>query len=161
VRKLSHQEVEIQVTPMLDMAFQLLTFFILTYRQMPVEGQFAMSLLPASPVMDMNTPVVDAPPPAGQVELPAPLRTLNTTLRASDEGGLGSIQIGDNPAMTDLEALRAQVKTIFGSNDLPFEQVLIEVDPRLRYSDLMRVIDVFATENVTKISFATLEDRGM
>jgi biopolymer transport protein ExbD len=161
VRKLSHQEVEIQVTPMLDMAFQLLTFFILTYRQMPVEGQFAMSLLPAAPAIDMNAPVSDAPPPAGPVELPAAVRTLTTSLRAGDAGGLGSIQIGENDPMTDLDELRSQVKTIFGSEDLPFDQVLIQVDPRLRYSDLMRVIDVFATENVTMLSFGTLEDRGL
>ena len=44
-----HADVEVPVTPMLDMAFQLLTFFILTYHPMPAEGQFVMNLLPASP----------------------------------------------------------------------------------------------------------------
>ena len=39
-------EIEIPITPMLDMAFQLLTFFILTYRPAPSEGQFSMNLLP-------------------------------------------------------------------------------------------------------------------
>ncbi len=42
-------EVEVQITPMLDMAFQLLTFFILTYHAAPTEGQFSMNLLPAAP----------------------------------------------------------------------------------------------------------------
>ncbi len=41
---------------MLDMAFQLLTFFILTYHPMPTEGQFLMNLMPASPATDFKRP---------------------------------------------------------------------------------------------------------
>jgi len=40
VRRSKQVEVEVQITPMLDMAFQLLTFFILTYRPAPTEGRF-------------------------------------------------------------------------------------------------------------------------
>ena len=49
--------VEVPITPMLDMAFQLLTFFILTYHPMPVEGQFVMNLLPAQPATQMEAEV--------------------------------------------------------------------------------------------------------
>ncbi len=42
------EEPTVQIAPMLDMAFQLLTFFILTYHPMPTEGQFVMNLLPAA-----------------------------------------------------------------------------------------------------------------
>jgi biopolymer transport protein ExbD len=160
VNKPKRTEVEIQVTPMLDMAFQLLTFFILTYHPMPVEGQFAMNLLPAAPAMDMNAAPAAETPPAGPVDLPAPVRTLTTTLKAEDGGALALIQIGENEPMTTLDALRTQVKAIFGSNEQPFEQVLIEVDPRLTYDELMKVIDVFASENVTKISFSELGATG-
>ena len=153
------REVELPITPMLDMAFQLLTFFILTYQPAPTEGQFAMNLLPAAPALDMNAP----PPteaPTGPTDLPAAVRTLTTTLRAAPSGALASIRIAENEPMADIEALRQQAKAIFGNKELPFEQVLIEVDPRLKYSELMRVIDVFASLNVTKISFAELPDRG-
>src|SRR5438552_14874064 len=37
-------EVELPITPMLDMAFQLLMFFILTYRPSMLEGHLALSL---------------------------------------------------------------------------------------------------------------------
>ena len=37
-----------------------------------------------------------------------------------------------------------------------FDQALIKVDPDLRYSELMQVIDVFSALKVTKISFAEL-----
>jgi biopolymer transport protein ExbD len=40
-------EVELPITPMLDMTFQLLTFFIFTYHPSAVEGQMEFSL-PAS-----------------------------------------------------------------------------------------------------------------
>ena len=39
---------------------------------------------------------------------------------------------------------------------LPFDQALIKVDPNLKYSELMQVIDVFSSLKVTKISFAEL-----
>lgn len=37
-------EVILPITPMLDMAFQLLTFFIFTYNPSGLEGQFDLSL---------------------------------------------------------------------------------------------------------------------
>ena len=41
------------IAPMLDMAFQLLTFFVLTYHPAPQEGQFVMNLLPPQPATAM------------------------------------------------------------------------------------------------------------
>jgi biopolymer transport protein ExbD len=144
---------------MLDMAFQLLTFFILTYHPAPTEGQFAMNLLPAAPALDLNAPA-PTEAPSGSADLPAAVRTLTTTLRSAPSGELATIQIAENEPMADIGTLRAQAAAIFGNKELPFEQVLIQVDPRLKYSELMRVIDVFAGLNVTKISFAELADRG-
>src|SRR5262249_32143547 len=37
-------DVELPITPMLDMSFQLMAFFILTFRPLPQEGQLAMYL---------------------------------------------------------------------------------------------------------------------
>lgn len=48
------------VTPMLDMSFQLLNFFILTFRPMPTEGQLSINL----PKVDATEqPVVEPTPP--------------------------------------------------------------------------------------------------
>ena len=37
-------EPDLPITPMLDMSFQLLAFFILTFKPAPTEGQIAMTL---------------------------------------------------------------------------------------------------------------------
>ncbi len=77
-------EIEIPITPMLDMAFQLLTFFILTYRPAPSEGQFSMNLLPAQKAIDISK---DQAKEESNPALEASLRTLKTVLRAG-EGGM-------------------------------------------------------------------------
>ena len=43
-RKADHVEPDLPVTPMLDMAFQLLAFFIVTFKPAPTEGQLALAL---------------------------------------------------------------------------------------------------------------------
>jgi biopolymer transport protein ExbD len=145
-------EVEIQITPMLDMAFQLLTFFIMTFKATPTEGQFAMNLLPAQPATRMDAPVSAE---AASSDVPAGLRTLPTTLRAGSGGALGVVTLGE-VEVKGMDQLKKELKDILSDPTLPFDQALIKVDPRLRYSELMQVIDVFSSLNVTKISFAEL-----
>lgn len=148
------EDVEIPVTPMLDMAFQLLTFFILTYHPMPSEGQFAMTMLPAAPATDFRAQAT-AEPAKPDDSLPAALRTLPTVLRAGEAGKLGRVTIGETN-VDGMAALRKELETILKDPTLPFDQALIKVDPSLRYSELMQVIDVFSSLKVTKISFAEL-----
>ena len=45
-RRKKQEGVELNLAAMLDMAFQLLTFFILTFRPAPVEGQVDLLLPP-------------------------------------------------------------------------------------------------------------------
>ena len=45
-KRRSQSEVELNLAAMLDMAFQLLTFFILTFRPAPIEGQISLRLPP-------------------------------------------------------------------------------------------------------------------
>jgi len=157
VKKSKHQEVDIPVTPMLDMAFQLLTFFILTYHPAPTEGQFGMNLLPASPAIKMEA---TAPPDTTantNPDVPPALRTMTTQLFANPDGSLGKVQIEENE-LQGMDELRAKLKEFLGGPEGPlFEQALIQADPQLKYEELMRVIDVFSGLKITKISFAELE----
>jgi len=151
--KRKREEVEIPITPMLDMAFQLLTFFVLTFKPAPTELQFVMNLLPAQPETRMDA--VAPPESAESDELPAGLRTLPTILRAGGGGFLGRVTLGERD-IQGMDALREELGVILKDPTLPFDQALIKVDPDLKYSELMQVIDVFSRLKVTKISFAEL-----
>jgi biopolymer transport protein ExbD len=149
--------VDVPITPMLDMAFQLLTFFILTYKPMPVEGQFIMNLLPAQPATRME----ESPAESTQSsELPAGLRTLPTILRAGPGGRLGRITLGERD-VASLPALKSELDVTLKDPTLPFDQALIKVDPGLRYAELITVIDIFSSafadaKKDPKLSFAEL-----
>src|SRR4051812_5902897 len=111
---------------MLDMAFQLLTFFILTYRPAPSEGQFGMNLLPASPAIKMDA----AAPPSDKPNdsMPASLRTMTTQLRANPNGSLGKVTI-EETEVDGMDALKAKLKEFLDpGKDLGFEQALIQAD---------------------------------
>lgn len=153
-------EVEIQVAPMLDMAFQLLTFFILTYRPSPLEGQFSMNLLPAAPAIDMSAEAPSEAEPT-TADVPTALRTLTTSLYARPDGTIDRIVLGE-VELADLEELRGRLKEITKDKTLPFDQALIQAAPDLSYTELIKVIDVFAGPeiNITKISFGELSEGG-
>src|SRR5947209_14965618 len=50
---------DLPITPMLDMSFQLLSFFILTFHPMPTEGQLSVNL----PKIDAADKPQDTPTP--------------------------------------------------------------------------------------------------
>jgi biopolymer transport protein ExbD len=147
-------EIEVPVTPMLDMAFQLLTFFILTYRPAPTEGQFSMNLLPAQKATDISKePPKDAPPSPDAL-----LRTLKTILRAGPDGLIGEMKLNDQP-ITGMDELKKELEGFVNDPILSFDQAVISVDPQLKYSELMKVIDVFSSlkpKPLTKLSFSEL-----
>jgi biopolymer transport protein ExbD len=154
----------VPIAPMLDMAFQLLTFFVLTYRPAPQEGQFVMTLLPPQP----ETARAAAAPnePAAASDLPVALRTLPTILKAGDGGSLAQIVVEQTEIPNDRASLEAALLKFLQDPDLPFDQTLIKVDPKLRYSELMTVIDAFSSAFVKakkepKLSFIELRpDEG-
>lgn len=153
------EEPTVQIAPMLDMAFQLLTFFILTYHPMPSEGQFLMNLLPPQPATSMNA---EAPAEAASDKLPASLRTLPTVLKAGPGGSLAEIALGEQAVPTDPSALEKELDKYLQDPNLPFDQTLLKVDPNLRYSELMKVINAFSNAFIRakkppNISFGELE----
>ena len=49
----------------------------------------------------------------------------------------------------------AELESILNDPDLPFDRAELEVDPTLRYSELVRLVNVFASLNVKKIASAS------
>jgi biopolymer transport protein ExbD len=155
---LKAQAPDVPIAPFLDMAFQLLTFFVITYRPLPEEGQFLMNLLPAQPATSITA---EAPTQKPSDSLPVSLRTLPTMLIAGFGGHLAQIRVGEQTIPTDPKALETELVKYFQDPNLPFDQTLLKVDPNLKYSDLMKVINAFSNAFVKakkdpKLSFEEL-----
>jgi biopolymer transport protein ExbD len=134
------EDPQIPIAPMLDMAFQLLTFFVLTYKPAPAEVQYTMNLLPPQPATSITS---EAPTDKPSDNLPASLRTLPTILQAGAGGRLAQIIIGEATIPTDPKELERELDKYFQNPDLPFDQTMLKVDPRLKYSELMKVMNAF------------------
>src|SRR5262245_9990717 len=85
----SKHEVELNLASMLDMAFQLLAFFILTFRPSPVEGELALNLPPpravAGPVVAGQETEGTGPPPVDT--------SFMIGVRADGEGHVAGVQL--------------------------------------------------------------------
>ncbi len=131
-------EVELNMASMLDMAFQLLTFFILTFRPAPIEGQISLRLPPPQAVTKGVEPVgsdVTNTNPAKGVD------TLTISVFADKSGEIGSLGIGES-GVANLTALETRLQQIFSDPENSFEQVIIQVGSSLRYEALMKVVDI-------------------
>jgi biopolymer transport protein ExbD len=151
---------ELNVTAMLDMAFQLLTFFILTFRPPPVESQISLKMPPPQAVIG-----VPGGESAGQDENNKndvkPVKTLTISL-AQEGGGISAIKVGipsvgmEDATMTQLEE---KLGGYFKGGGDAFEQVIIEASPGLRWGELMRVVEICSKQKfsdgtkLTKLSF--------
>jgi biopolymer transport protein ExbD len=164
-RNRSQQDVELNMASMLDMAFQLLAFFILTFQPLPLESQISLRLPPAKPASNPN----------GQGELgnqnrevePRDVNTLAVTLSAKRNGdidfGESMTGVGGQP-VASLADLSARLRGIFKNPDSPYEQVVVQSSPKLRYGELMQVVNVCTQQRfpdgkkLDKLSFAELPE---
>jgi biopolymer transport protein ExbD len=164
-RKKRHQDdVELNLTAMLDMAFQLLAFFILTFKPSPVEGQVLLRMPPPQPITNVNS----GQPAGNNPQNTNPLQGLNTLVIsafANGDGSLKQLAVGE-AVMTSLPALDRKLAAVLSDPGSGFDQVIIQVDSRLYYDALMQVIDVCTRqklpsgEQLTKLSFVELPVGG-
>jgi biopolymer transport protein ExbD len=162
----TQEEVTLNVTAMLDMAFQLLAFFVLTFRPAPVEGQINLNLPPPVPIAKPdNQPGDDAGPGI------AAAHTLSITIVAAGNGQVSKISVGLAPLFDGaldgrkLQLLDRRLKDVFAIEGKPFDQVLLRVGKALSYGELMKIIDVCTRQKmadgkpVNKISFIELPEK--
>lgn len=161
-------EVELNLAAMLDMAFQLLAFFILTFRPSPIEGQLDMQLPPAAPVT--NVAANAKPQNQTNAEFEAESKTVTLYVTAVPQGEVKEVRLGFNslfqgPATPEqLAKLDQRLHTILSQPASLIDRVLIKVGPTLRYEELMKIIDVCTRQKLangstlTHISFAELTE---
>ena len=156
-------EVELNLTAMLDMAFQLLAFFILTFKPAPTEGYIALRMPPpqattkpgSAAASDQN--LANAP-----IER---LETLMVTVKSAPDGNVGSIQIEEGAPSATLGEFEQQLNTLLGAPAAPFEQVILQVGSGLHYESLVRILDICSRvklasgEQLTKLSITELPEQ--
>jgi biopolymer transport protein ExbD len=156
VRLRAQEDVELNVAAMLDMAFQLLTFFILTFRVSPIEGQIALHM-PGAPMFDSRSVAEERTP----VE---PQRTLTIDL-LSEAGGIDSMCVAGKPVRS-FEELRQCLAEYLQDRGSAFEQVVLQVSEALHYRELLRVMALCSEQTLadgsrlSKLSFASRRAPG-
>ena len=177
-RRPSNEEVELNVTAMLDMAFQLLAFFVLTFKPPPGEDQIYLKLPPAQPVAGMTGTQAAG---ADETKDPKDVKTtksLTVNLLDRNSGSITDVAVGI-PSVSmkpipfnDLEKeLRGYFKAKEenessgqkGNAQGDYEQVVINASPTLRWEEVMKVIDLctkFTTGKGDKLPAVRLSSAG-
>ncbi len=147
-RQHSSENVELNVTAMLDMAFQLLAFFILTFRPGPVETAVQLHLPPAEAVAIGGEHRSGKEPIDLSHFQPAGINTLRINL-FSASGGLDRMTINDLPAET-FDVLRDRMRTMLTSPDSPIEQVVVQASESLKYDEVMKIVGICLEQKLPK-----------
>lgn len=118
--------VQIDMTPMIDIVFQLLAFFIFTLRIISQEGD-----------LEIKLPRLPGPGPTSTVAaLPLQIR-----LTAGENGSLAAIRLNDLP-LANLEELRGRILKVVGDHPLLAAEMEAEIqcDEKLAYQHTMAAI---------------------
>ncbi|NQT13944.1 MAG: biopolymer transporter ExbD [Planctomycetes bacterium] len=130
VNRRAGEEIELQMTPMIDIVFQLLIFFIMTFKIVAPEGDFNIKMPLAAPSQG----------PPEDVFLPP----ITVRLIARSNGELSEIRFGTRVLGRDFNRLRQAVLDMTG--DEPDPSVLAETevefdcDYHLRYENVIEAI---------------------
>ena len=133
IQRGTSEDVELQMTPMIDIVFQLLVFFILTFKIAMPEGDFNIKMPLAAPSEGIPEP--DQLPP------------IKVRLTARSNGTLSQIHFG-NAALGSgykaFEALRGKVQDLVGDEPGPATldsaEVELDCDYHLRYEYVVEAI---------------------
>jgi biopolymer transport protein ExbD len=146
------EEVPFPITPMLDMAFQLLAFFILTFQAPSLEAQIDL-YLPNAPAALPGDPAGEAkaePSRFADADLDTDLVVRAT---ADDLGGLKSLKLGETevPSPEALGERLRRYNDLLGGRPL---RVLLVADDALRFGPAARIVGACATAGVGSIRLA-------
>jgi len=122
-----HSLTELNITPLLDLAFVLLVIFIITTT--PIVNDLDLSL-----------------PTASKHEKDPPRKANYVTVEASGKMWLNKKEI----ALQDLHQDMVKLRTVD-----PDLSVIVRGDSKTKYQRIIDVLDVLQQANVTKVYFAT------
>jgi biopolymer transport protein ExbD len=131
-RATSEEKIELQMTPMIDIIFQLLVFFIMSFKIILPEGDFNIRM----PLAAMS-----------RSSVPSETPTLRLRLRADADGNLAGVFLGEQAlgnAPGVFGQVHAQIRSLVGDAGGPGtasdQEVEIEADYNLKYANTIRAI---------------------
>jgi biopolymer transport protein ExbD len=178
-------EVTLPIAPMLDMAFQLLTFFIFTYHPSAMEGQMELALPSKMEAQAKDQKDVNPNVEANKEETPEIPLDLNVMIQK---------QTGDNytlvleegvvrTSMQNVEALKKHLDRLFKDKEASIQDKAKSVeaskrdafikeekkklgakvlgDSKLRWGVVVEVMDTCRTAGFGNVSFAPPPDLGL
>ncbi|MEN6451612.1 MAG: biopolymer transporter ExbD [Thermoguttaceae bacterium] len=162
---------EMNLTPMIDICFQLIIFFIANMRLVQPEGDFNIAMPQALPSgTAAATAGTGQPGPTGGVATPGELPATRVHLMADDAGELSGIVLGQRK-LASFKELGRQIREMSGldraeGGNASLMEVEIDSDENLRYEFVMRAVDAisgYVSEDkhtfvrmVEKIRFGTI-----
>jgi biopolymer transport protein ExbD len=134
-------DVTLNLAAMLDMAFQLLAFFIITYHPPDVEGDIRLRLPPPVPTV-VSADAQEAGSDVSNKNLVQGLNSLVITVLGSSDGSVRQIMFGEGTPIAGLSALETKLKATFADEALKFDQVVLQIGSSLDYNNVMQVIEI-------------------
>jgi biopolymer transport protein ExbD len=159
-------EPNLPITPMLDMAFQLLAFFVMTYHPSDLEGQMDLSLPSEAITRAEKKEDIDpnAKPDPKPLELPANLTVLVRTQQdGSNNGQISALTLQDEAGpqpVDNLAKLKDELKKRQETVENK-ENIKIQADGKLKWQFVIQVMDVCQQAGFKNISFVPPPDFGV
>ena len=124
-------KIDLNMTPMIDVTFQLLTFFLMTFKIAAQEGDFNIKM----PLAAAGGAPQDIPP-------------VKLQLSANADGSMNLMRMGGRPLGSGASAfqlLHQEIRGIVGGDSGPGSlasqmEVEIDADPRLHYINVVNAI---------------------
>lgn len=179
-------DVVLPITPMLDMTFQLLTFFIFTYNPSALEGQMALMLPTEQEARAENQQMIDPSAKVNKEELPEPKIELIIQVKPHALGGETPITVEAKSVKTpiaDLDALKVYLKEVWDREIAAIDAELkavpadkrederkekvaklgIKVQPTsaVKWGNVVEVMDICRAVGFTSVSFAKPPDYSL
>ncbi len=172
---LEESRVDVPITPMLDMTFQLLFFFILNYNPSPAEGQMDMSLPSPKDFMKKESLPQKKVETPGQEEEPEEPPEVTIVVRTQtgadvdvrDAGKISQISVTSNsgeavipPPYKTLDHLVEYLKKIrdgLGNK----KDVKLQGDSKLKWEAIVKVRDACQKAGFENSGFAPPPDLGL
>ena len=142
------EKVEIPMTPMIDIVFQLLVFFIMTFRIVAQEGDFNIRM-PLAAISEGPPPIDKLPP-------------MVVRMQADSRGNLAQISLNQRALGTSVRRLHDEIRQVIGDDRGPGSvqetaEVELDCDYNLRYEHVIEAVTAVsgfldASGNIVKLA---------